>query len=65
MIPPHLYILTDARGFTTVLEEWSEWLALKESTRIPLLAPVRVNLWTYHGRAVDGEWRLEREFTWP
>lgn len=60
---PDLYILTDARGFTTAITERGE--VIRELARVPLLVPITVYGWARVGSHIGpGSWRKLTEFTW-
>jgi len=59
---PDLYILTDARGFTTAIAERTE--IAKELARVPLLTPITVHGWTRVGSHSAVSWRKLSEYTW-
>lgn len=71
-IMPDLYVMQDANGFVTCVQEWTPYLVLKEGGRVPLLAPIHVWHWKLHGdpqpQGITGrwtaEWKLDREFVW-
>lgn len=66
-----MYVLIDANGFTSCCAMGQAAL-LREVSRRPMLAPIRVFHWRLHvavnQRVVDhrkwGEWRKVQEFDW-
>lgn len=65
---PDIYILTDARGFTTLImrerRESHYECAMRESARCNLLAPIQVVGWVRAGGTWLNFWRKVEEFTW-
>ncbi len=60
---PDLYVLTDARGFTTAVEG-NAARAAREAARIPLLVPITVHAWTLHGNHLGRLWKKAFTYEW-
>ncbi len=63
--PPHtemsaMYILTDARQFTTICDANRECL-FREAGRVPLLAPITITHWLRTG---SDTWKRAADWTW-
>ena len=66
--PAQLLILTDARGFTTCVEEVGR--IMHEAGRVPLLAPIHVTCWQRIGLGYPefgqtGGWVRREDYDWP
>jgi len=59
---PDLYILTDARGFTTAITKRDA--VNRELARVPLLVPITVCGWARVGAHFGVTWRKLTEYTW-